>query len=243
MAQHDLFEVEIEALREAQAVLAKDDLAAQAYRDALANLMTHFERLMRETRRLIRHGDRVEQELSRLNSELYQIAARLDYKARHDALTGALNSGATFDRATTLLRQGALAVILFDIDHFKRINDQFGHLVGDTVICEAIKRITGVLADDGEIGRVGGDEFAVLLPGVSFDAAVELAGRLCECITGRPFVTLPDYRVSASFGVTWTSGVDDFKIVYAQADEALYAAKRGGRNGVMAARLFAEASN
>lgn len=236
MTQHDLFAVEVAALKAAQAVLADDALPAESYRAALAELAGHFERLMRETRRLIRHGDRVEHELSQLNGQLYQLAAQLDYKARHDALTGALNSGATFDRASALLKQGELALIVFDIDHFKTINDRFGHLVGDAVIREAVARVAQILGDDGEIGRVGGDEFTILLPSIGFVRAVEVAERLCASIADRPFVSVPNHTVTASFGVTWTQRCDDFKAIYAQADEALYEAKRHGRNRVRASQ-------
>lgn len=97
-AAPDLFDQEAAALE--RALRARDDpaLSAAQCRDALGELIVHFERLMRESRRLIRRSDREERELNELNGELHRLAAQLEYKARHDSLTGALNRGAIFDQ-------------------------------------------------------------------------------------------------------------------------------------------------
>ncbi|MFG6487810.1 GGDEF domain-containing protein [Roseateles sp. BYS78W] len=238
MSAPDLFEHEAAALE--RALRARDDatLSAAQYRDALAELVGHYERLMRESRRLIRRSDREERELNVLNSELHRLAAQLEYKARHDSLTGALNRGAIFERASRLLERGSLALVVLDIDFFKSINDAYGHPAGDAVICEVVNRLRGAVPDKAaEIGRVGGEEFSILLPDMDLDDATVRAELLRQAIAGEPFHCLPGRVVTASFGVSATARHGDFGDAYARADEALFEAKRGGRNQVRAARF------
>ncbi|MBA4217368.1 MAG: GGDEF domain-containing protein [Proteobacteria bacterium] len=233
-AAPDLFDQEAAALE--RALRARDDpaLSAAQCRDALGELIVHFERLMRESRRLIRRSDREERELNELNGELHRLAAQLEYKARHDSLTGALNRGAIFDRAGRLLECGPLALVVLDIDFFKSINDEFGHPAGDAVICEVVNRLRGAVPGAAEIGRVGGEEFSILLPDADFDAALQSAEAMRQAIAGQPFDCLPGRVVTASFGVSRTARHGDFGDAYARADEALFEAKRGGRNQVRA---------
>ncbi len=231
----DLFEQEAAALE--RALRARDDpaLGLADCRAALAELVTHFERLMRDSRRLIRRSDREERELNLLNDELQRLAAQLEYKARHDSLTGALNRGAVFEAAARLLPLGGLALVVLDIDFFKSINDAFGHPAGDLVICEVVQRLRQVVPEGAAIGRVGGEEFSILLPGLDLQAALMQAERMRSAIAGRPFDGLPQRRVTASFGVSCTARGGAFGDAYARADEALFQAKRSGRNKVCAA--------
>jgi len=236
VAAPDLFEQEADALDRARRARDAADLSAPQYRAALAELVEHFERLMRESRRLIRRSDREERELNILNTELHSLAAQLEYKARHDSLTGALNRGAIFDRAGQYLTDRALALVVLDIDFFKRINDSYGHPAGDAVICEVVRRLRAALPAGIEIGRVGGEEFSILLPGIEFGEALTLGEHMRRAIAERPFECLPG-TVTASFGVSWTARNGGFGDAYARADEALYDAKRGGRNQVRAGPL------
>ncbi|MBV8604210.1 MAG: GGDEF domain-containing protein [Pelomonas sp.] len=234
MATPDLFEQESAALERAQRARHDATLTSAQYRDALADLVGHFERLMRESRRLIRRSDREERELNVLNDELQSLAAQLEYKARHDSLTGALNRGAIFERAAVHLERGPLALVVLDIDFFKSINDEYGHPAGDAVICEVVARLRSAVPPDAEIGRVGGEEFSILLPGTDFEAALARAEQMRQVIAGRPFDCLPGRIVTASFGTSWTGARGAFGDAYARADEALFEAKRGGRNQVRA---------
>jgi diguanylate cyclase (GGDEF)-like protein len=236
MSAPDLFEHETGALE--RALRARDDptLSAAQYRAALTELVAHFERLMRESRRLIRRSDREERELNVLNGELHRLASQLEYKARHDSLTGALNRGAIFERAGLHLRCGPLSLVVLDIDFFKSINDSYGHPAGDAVICEVVDRLRGAVPERAEIGRVGGEEFSILLPDMGFDAAVQQAEAMRQAIAGQPFDCLPGRVVTASFGVSWTPRAGVFGDAYARADEALFEAKRGGRNQVRASQ-------
>ena len=174
MSEHDLFQAEEMAIQAATSIHALEKLNAASYRSALGELVDKYKRLVRESRRLILHSDRQEKELTALNGKLQQLAAQLDYKATHDSLTDTLNRGAVIDRVIMHLQHGALSLILLDIDHFKRINDGFGHPAGDAVIVELIARVRGVVSGLCEIGRVGGEEFTLVLPGVDLQAAAAL---------------------------------------------------------------------
>jgi diguanylate cyclase (GGDEF)-like protein len=232
MGEHDLFEAEESALRAATETHALDILDARSYRDALGTLIAQFRRLVRETRRVIMHSDRQERELNILNARLTQLAAELDYKARHDSMTGVFNRRAVIELTEAHLRDGGLALIVLDIDHFKRINDEHGHPAGDAVIVELVARLRAVAPEPVEIGRVGGEEFTVVLPGMELQAAVALAERMRAQVAASPFDMPVGRIVTASFGVSFTSLGGTFTEAYGCADAALYEAKRRGRNSV-----------
>lgn len=227
-----LFEAEMAALARANAALACGSSCAQL-REALEDLTAHYHRLMRETHRLIRHGDRTEAELSTANTKLQQLSAELEYKARHDTLTGSLNRGAVFDLARRYLTQAPLSLIMLDIDFFKCINDTYGHPAGDAVIRELVERLRAVLGDAGHIGRVGGEEFTILLPDTALQAAAHIAERIRASVANHAFDCLPQHPVTASFGISWSTPGTPFEQAYSQADAALYQAKKQGRNQVV----------
>ncbi|KAB0602064.1 GGDEF domain-containing protein [Cupriavidus pauculus] len=237
MSEPDLFESENSVLAHAKAVFCDVDAGEDAYRHTLGQLISYYERLMRETRRLIRRSDREELEMNRLNHRLQELAQELEYRATHDTLTGALNRGAVIDRATAALARGSLALIVLDIDHFKRLNDDFGHPVGDAVICGVTACLKDTVCAEGVIGRVGGEEFAALLPDFMIDEAIALAERMREAIAAYRFPSPVNRQVTASFGVSWSPQGRTFEHAYGRADEALYEAKRSGRNRVTRAIL------
>ena len=234
MSDIDLFEAETAALARAYKALATNGLPADGYRPALEDLIKHYERLMRETRRLIARSDRTERELNSANATLQQLSSELDYKARHDNLTGALNRGAVFERAAHHLKHGPLSLIVLDIDFFKRINDAYGHPAGDAVIRELVARLTTALetVDSADVGRVGDEEFTVLLPRMDIADAMRLAEAGRRAMADHPFLCLPEHPVTASFGVSWSAQHGDFETAYGHADAALYQAKHHGRNRV-----------
>ncbi|ELA00637.1 diguanylate cyclase [Cupriavidus metallidurans] len=236
MPEPDLFESENSVLAHARSVFCDVDAGEEAYRHTLGQLISYYERLMRETRRLIRRSDREELEMNRLNHRLQELAQELEYRATHDTLTGALNRGAVIDRATAALARGSLALIVIDIDHFKRLNDDFGHPVGDAVICGVTACLKDTVRMEGVIGRMGGEEFAALLPDFTIDAAATLADQMRLAIAGHRFPAPVNREVTASFGVSWSPQGRPFEHAYGRADEALYEAKRGGRNRVTQAR-------
>ncbi len=229
-----LFETEIGVLTQAQATLAETGLDNAQYRHALAELTHHYQRLMREMHRLIRHSDRTEAELNAVNTKLQQLSAELEYKSRHDTLTGALNRGAVFELARTYLSNASMSLIMLDIDHFKRINDTFGHPTGDAVIQELIQRLRIAVNEQGDIGRVGGEEFTILLPKMPLEESGRLAEHIRQALARKPFDCIQvEQSVTASFGISWSPPGTDFEQAYSRADAALYQAKQQGRNRVV----------
>lgn len=232
----DLFDAESRALLAARTAFGEEGDDG-AHRNALGELLTAYERLLRETRRMVRRSDRAEFEMNQLNQRLQDLTGQLEYRATHDPLTGVLNRTAIIERSNRHLANGSLALIVLDIDHFKRVNDSFGHPVGDTVICGVVDCLKGVAPAVAQIGRVGGEEFTALLPGVSQEVAAQAAEQMRKAIAAHDFA-LPDRsRVTASFGVSWQAQGSGFDAAYGSADEALYQAKRRGRNQVARAAL------
>lgn len=228
----ELFTDENAILARAQAIAAQPGSEAETYRAALAELNGHYQRLMRESWRVISRSDRAERELTRLNEQLRDLALRLEYEASHDPLTGVFNRSAIIKRIGTALQQDEAALILLDIDHFKAINDTYGHPTGDAVIGELIRRIERSVPASGSIGRVGGEEFTILLPGASLGQAGVVAGYIHASLNMAALPVLPERLVTVSLGVSWGGQHSRFEQLYAEADTALYAAKHAGRNRV-----------
>jgi two-component system cell cycle response regulator len=154
-----------------------------------------------------------------------------------DPLTGLSNRRAFFERAEAACARCAqgspLTAIMFDIDHFKRINDLHGHDVGD----QAIASVANIAGRQGAlIGRLGGEEFAMLIEGWRLDAVVALAERLRGEIAALRFDSAGEViKLTCSFGVSERKIGDSVDDLLKRADVALYAAKTGGRNRVVAA--------
>jgi two-component system, cell cycle response regulator len=160
-------------------------------------------------------------------------------KAQIDALTGLWNRryfDQRLDAEISLANRArrSLAVIMLDLDHFKSVNDQYGHPMGDEVLRRVGHLLVESVRTEDIICRYGGEEVAVIIPNASSGAA-ELAERLRRRIESEKFIFggIPS-KVSASFGVACRTGMIDASIVQA-ADEALYQAKQGGRNRVAVA--------
>ncbi|APW37390.1 hypothetical protein RD110_09485 [Rhodoferax koreense] len=122
----------------------------------------------------------------------------------------------------------AFSVILIDIDHFKTINDRFGHAVGDQALVALAARATEVLRDVDMLGRWGGEEFIVVLPETAFEQAMHKAAGLCRHVAATPLVG--EHTISVSCGVVRVRAGDTAETLLQRADVALYAAKHGGRN-------------
>jgi len=164
------------------------------------------------------------------------LAAEAQKLAMTDALTGLANRRCTLDWLTRLLRASnwdgtPLALVIFDIDHFKSINDCFGHATGDAVLTRVAGLARQQCRDDDLIGRIGGEEFVWILPDVGPPRARELAERLRAGIAhGSAEGDLP--RVTVSMGLAQFRAGDTAEKLLARADAALYVAKESGRNKV-----------
>ncbi len=186
---------------------------------------------------------RMEAFVAALAAWLYAIALVKDRLAEEtaasgtDALTGLLNRRGlyrAFDGEAERARRygSALAVILFDLDHFKQINDRHGHAAGDRVLRMVGEEVRRALRPADCVGRWGGEEFVVLLPQTVLAGAVEVAERLRYLVSGLRSEAGP---LSASFGVAEWVPTDNLGTLVRRADGALYKAKQAGRNRVVAA--------
>ena len=161
-------------------------------------------------------------------------------QARHDSLTGLLNHSTTFTILTQELSraqrsQYPVAVLIADIDHFKGVNDTYGHLVGDVVIQETAQRLRETARRSDHVGRIGGEEFLIVAPNCSLEALRECAERFRSAISDKPFET-PNgpLTITVSIGGTVWSYEHPLSSEYLckMADYALYRVKRQGRNGI-----------
>jgi two-component system, cell cycle response regulator len=182
-----------------------------------------------------------------MHAELARNREMFRTQALYDVLTGLWNRRAILDaleRELARARRGSLpvAVALVDLDHFKRVNDTYGHAAGDSVLKEAATRMAGTVRPYDPVGRYGGEEFLVILPGCDEAGAQRTMERVRTSIAAAPVVTPGgELRISCSIGVACASldiEVAPELLARAQqdllqrADEALYAAKRNGRNRV-----------
>ncbi|MFC4638962.1 GGDEF domain-containing protein [Deinococcus hohokamensis] len=154
--------------------------------------------------------------------------------ANADPLTGLPNRRALYPAIEVLLQQVRAdtpgSLLLVDIDHFKRINDTFGHNVGDQTLQAVASLLRAALRESDQVGRWGGEEFLVVLPGVAGPAALEVGRRLQDLVARQPHPGAG--HLTVSIGVTECRAADTLESGVARADEALYQAKAAGRNRV-----------
>jgi len=181
------------------------------------------------------------EEMIDLNARLRTAQRELEYQARHDGLTGLLNHTAVTEALAERLigDAGNLAVLMIDVDHFKRVNDSFGHQTGDRVLRQVAEAVTRRVRSEDLVGRYGGEEFLVVAGVHSERAALALAEDLRRSVAGesvasREGVISPTVSVGLAF--VPQGGEQSVVEALSAADEALYAAKDAGRNRVMMAR-------
>jgi diguanylate cyclase (GGDEF)-like protein/hemerythrin-like metal-binding protein len=170
---------------------------------------------------------------------LRERVSMLERLAATDHLTGAWNR-AHFDRlidgelARASSSRQPVSLVLLDIDHFKTINDTFGHAAGDSVLCELVGLVQARTRASDVLFRWGGEEFAVLASSVGYRGAERLAENLCQTVAQHSFRTVGS--VTVSLGVAEYVGTVDAGSLFKRLDAALYAAKDGGRNRVVVDR-------
>jgi len=157
------------------------------------------------------------------------------HDAHYDVLTGVYNRSKLNDILDYEIKRAArenndLSFVIIDIDHFKNVNDTYGHLVGDDVLIKMSALIQNHIRDTDTFARWGGEEFVLLLPNVDIDKAVSIANNLRIKIELEYFKEVNN--ITCSFGVTSYEIDDDMSTITARADEALYEAKENGRNQV-----------
>lgn len=180
-------------------------------------------------------------DIEKLNRATKEIR-RLQYLAENEARTDTLTQIANRRKINELLysqieqhqtTQTPCSVLLIDIDHFKKVNDTMGHNVGDRVLSAFVKLIQSSLNPHDYFGRIGGEEFAVLLPHTSLETAVKIAERLRKSIEKYTFqIDGHIFQITASFGVTQIHEDDTIETLLKRADKMLYISKAKGRNRV-----------
>lgn len=164
--------------------------------------------------------------------QLKQANKRLEALATTDWLTGCLNRGAFTHKVNEALKTRHGTLLVIDADHFKWINDQFGHEVGDRTLqlmAEAFHRATG---GDGLVGRLGGEEFGILLIDHPEDVAAMAADAIRLAVTELEYLPGGTHRLSVSIGGAYGEAGQGFAELFRVADERLYAAKAAGRNRI-----------
>jgi len=173
-------------------------------------------------------------ELHSLLGEQERLQNELAYRVLHDPLTGLANRTMFQERLDHAFRvsERGVAVLWIDLDHFKEVNDIFGHEVGDEMLIAVADRLRDVVRDTDDIARMGGDEFAVVLPNVVESEAQLVGERVLAALTDRAAFRL---QVGASVGVGWQRNVTgDGRVLIRRADQAMYRAKAaGGGQSVM----------
>lgn len=199
--------------------------------------------ILQDTRSMVKSNKLIQERMQDTNNEIIKLKTELALvkeAAEQDALTGLKNRGA-FDqkmkRVMTSNEATEVTLIIIDIDHFKRINDNFGHLVGDRVIRYISSLMTQLIEEKHFISRYGGEEFTVILEGVSAEDTQLLANKVRIAMANSKLQRKGSHdtlgQVTLSAGIASLSVKDDAESFIARADKALYQAKETGRNKVV----------
>jgi len=211
----------------------------QEANEELSNLNTSYEMLVIELRQAKEKAETLADELHNANVKLHELVFC-------DALTGLYNHrffqeamDRELDRSKRYKRE--LSLILFDIDHFKKVNDTYGHLVGDRVLVALSRTTENSVREADIIARYGGEEFAVILPETDFNSTRAVAERLRRDIENL-HIDVDGVAIKITVSVGYTSyshsaTIQDKRAVIGMADKALYIAKQSGRNMVHALRF------
>lgn len=172
-----------------------------------------------------------------LQNELYEVQKELSYQARYDALTGLPNRVLCLDRFDHTLNISkrydlSFAALFIDLDHFKQVNDTYGHPIGDSLLCEVAERLQIATRDSDTVGRLSGDEFFILLENINNNKDIQrVIGNIFGVFNTPINLNNEDYVVSLSIGVSvYPADGTDADTLFKNADIAMYQAKQLGRN-------------
>lgn len=196
-------------------------------------LAERCEKQLRRMEKLARISDQYQR-------NLWEVTETLRQAANQDSLTGLANRRFLMERIKEETQRAArkdslLAIALMDVDHFKQINDRFGHEVGDVALCEIAGAVRQGVRRYDVYGRWGGEEFLLMLPDTGRDEAVMVLERIRQTIADLAVGDESPIRLSASIGVTLLRHGEDIDDALKRADDALFQAKREGRNRLVVA--------
>ena len=263
----DLFDHEVAVLLRASRFLADHPEDVEGLRATVHELIQAFQQSAREQKRLMRTGDRQQEQLRSVSRELKEKSMLLEEQARHlrilntdlahevenrkvlevelrilattDPLTGVYNRRrflelGEYERLREVRNRRGLSLLALDIDHFKRVNDTHGHGVGDETLVRFVQACSTSLRAMDTLGRTGGEEFAVLLPETTLDAACEVAERMRATVGDCAMNGAQgSFQVTVSIGAAQLQDGESFEAIMARADVMLYAAKHAGRDRVV----------
>jgi len=202
-----------------------------------------LKQIMQDTRDILKENQATQVRIEETSAEINQIKAELEAvkaSAEKDSLTGVKNRGAfdkKIDDIVYTQKDPNTTLIMLDIDHFKRVNDSFGHLVGDRVIRYVAALLNQIIGPDHHIARYGGEEFAIILTGVSLKDAKQLTEKtriaMCNSKLQRKDSGETIGKVTLSAGIAALKPDESVDSFIERADEALYKAKETGRNKVI----------
>ncbi len=243
MTDQDLFAREYRIIEEAEQVLQSGDFADNPLYSHYCDLLDAYKKLFRQTRRLVKMGDRMQNDLSELNTELQKHKEKLSQMSYVDGLTAIFNRRrfneyleAEWNRAVR--SRQPLSLIILDIDFFKQFNDHYGHSAGDDCLVLVAQALSSCVKRSSDlVSRFGGEEFAAVLPDTSFSPAMGLAEKIQASI--RKLGIVHEYSQVAPY-VTVSIGVacavpaekDKYMQLLETSDKQLYIAKRAGRDQI-----------
>ncbi len=220
---------------------ALEELSADALQDP-QRLRLALARLAEQARDMTRRSESMGDRLSASTRQIEVLRAELDdakREAQTDALTSLANRRAFDDRLRNMAAEATtsgqpMALVMLDIDHFKKVNDSFGHPVGDAVLRRTAGTVAGALKAPAMAARFGGEEFAVLLPATAFAEALDMAESLRRAVSAQTFALRSTGtklgEITVSLGLAMHRPGEELSALLERADAALYRAKQEGRN-------------
>lgn len=167
----------------------------------------------------------------------YEMQQELDYISHHDTLTGILNRLSLEHKLDYLFsdakhKNEQFCVLFMDLDHFKEVNDSFGHEVGDILLKESVKRVQSLIRESDVFARIGGDEFVILLSNIDKQHVEIIAKKIVNIFTNSFHIKGNDVRISTSIGISiYPNNTSNKLTLMKYADEAMYKTKENGKNG------------
>ena len=204
------------------------------------SLLDNYKKLFKQSKRLIRMSDKMEAELAITKAELEKYSKKLQMQATTDTLTGLANRR----KITELLKEeikkleednnNNFNIIMLDIDFFKKVNDNYGHSMGDEVIKKVSNHMQDKVGSEGVVGRFGGEEFLTILYNNNIQEAALLANQIRSDIESKKIeFEGKQISVTVSMGIACSSETVVYQELLNKADERLYKAKENGRNQVI----------